>query len=238
MKISIIHATMGRPEKAVAARDMWFKQATKPCHIEYIFGTHLDDLTAPALRRISGMEQKQHYGTLFTDTNKRGSAANYAKAATLASGELLIQGQDDLEPPAFWDMELISRLEKECGAEWMHKRVFIAVSDGYRPDRLCITSIMTRPYFLFKREFICGDYPGLYADDENTYRAYRDQRDGNCQVIEARDLVFRHRHHYHDLSVPWDDTYCAENADESYQSGAKLFNERNPEAQKDGIKTW
>lgn len=237
-KISIIHATLGRPQKAIDCRDMWFKRAVHPENIEYVFGTHAHDDKAAALRRISGMEQKQHYQTIFTETARKGSAANYYKAGAWATGALLIQSQDDLEPPERWDELLLERLQKTFGGEWENRSAFIAVSDGYRKDGLCITTIMTRPYLVYKGEFGSAEYPGLYFDDENTYRAYRDQRDGKCTVIEARDLIFRHRHHSNDTAVPFDETYALENCSNAYHEGQRVFVERNPEAGRDGLKKW
>jgi hypothetical protein len=133
---------------------------------------------------------------------------------------------------------LLDRLEREAGADWYAKRVFVAVSDGYRKDRLCTISVETRKYTEFKGHFLCPEYPGIFSDDEATYRAYRDARDGNCQLIEAKDIVFTHRHHSNDPSVPLDDTYRHQSRPEAYTSGLRLFFERNPRAATDGIRTW
>ncbi len=232
MKFSIIHATMGRPEKAVAARQMWFDRASHPESIEYIFGVHADDPTSIQLEALESLDGALSARTIWSETPRSGSAGNYHDAAMLATGDVLIQAQDDLEPPQDWDWHLGHLLA--CAAP-----AFVAVSDGHRGDRLCITSIMNRAYFELKGEFMSPEYVGVYGDDENTYRAYRDARDGKCAVIEARHLVFLHRHPgFYPDQVKEDDTYRKENASEAYNHGHRVFYERNPEARKDGIKTW
>ena len=62
----------------------------------------------------------------------------------------------------------------------------------------------------------------MYSDNEFTHRAYRDG-----VVIEARDLVFEHRHPYAGKGA-WDATYERQNRSVNYDIGFRLFCERNP----------
>jgi hypothetical protein len=213
-RFSIMHATYKRPSEALAIRDMWFSRADNPDSVEYIFGLHSFDEKSVPLKTYK-----------HSITEHEGAAKNYAAAAGISSGKVLIQAQDDIYPPQGWDTALWNKLDGRHDQPW-----FVAVSDGFRKDKLLVTSIMTRPYMEQMGYFICPEYKSLYVDTENTYRAYK-----NAQVIEARDLVFYHDHPFFNPKKPWDETYETENSKENYENDAAIFARRNPEAVKDGI---
>lgn len=218
-KISVIHATLGRPQQALAIRELWLSRAKNPNGIQYIFGLHSFDEKSGALK-----------GFPHAITDRPGAGPNLASAASIATGEVFVQAQDDIFPPEGWDEIILNRL----GDLTVPK--FLAVSDGHRNDRLCVTSIMTRPYVEQKAISCDGGgfghdgYHSMYWDTENTYRAYKDG-----VVTEAKDVVFFHNHPAFVPGLPWDQTYQIENAPEHYKTGAELFNQRNPEAATDGI---
>lgn len=245
---SILHATRGRPKKAGVAMRMWQDRATNPGDVQYILCCDEDDETRfDAIRETRGMDRFAH--NCYVDHPSTGSAAAWDFAAKFSIGEILIQAQDDIEPPQNWDNLILNKFEQVSALAVIQfsdgskkayslKPAFLAISDGYRKDRLCCTAIMNRARFEQQSEFLHAGYLSVFSDDEVTYRAYRDQRDEKCIVIEARDLVFLHRHHYHDKSVPMDATYERENSHEAYRIGGALFAKRNPEAFKDGLKNW
>jgi hypothetical protein len=164
----------------------------------------------------------------------RGSAAAWDAAAKESTGDILIQGQDDIEPPKRWDESLCALLANED----YNAPTFIAVSDGYRKVELCCTAIMNRARYLQAGEFLHAGYLSVFSDDEVTIRAMADGQDGKCIFIKARDLVFRHEHAYHNMSVPIDDTYKKENSAEAYAKGAALFMKRNQSLVDRGLRTW
>jgi hypothetical protein len=235
---SILHASLGRPEKAFAAMIDWIAKSNYPDLVEYIFALNADDPTAHELinKLVPGrlLGERVH----VVQDQFSGSAAAWDAAAKIAKGDLLIQAQDDVEPPGLWASGLMDVLLKEVGGNWRNEPVVIRVSDGYRQDGLMCTAIMTMARVRQEGHFIFPGYLSVFSDDEVTFRAMRDSRMGICKLIDARDLVFRHRHHYHDKSVPFDATYSKENSAEAYIHGEKLFFARNPEARTDGIITW
>ena len=239
--VSVLHPTLGRPEKAFERMRQWMERAWDQSRIEYIVSTHTNDMTAPLTRKLI-MDREPGYwlfgNVVYTTTPKLGSAANCQNAAERAMGLLLLNAADDCEPPHEWDRLLINRLVKDAGPDWYAKPIFMAVSDGYRKDRLCTMSVETRKYTEYKGHFLYPEYPGIFSDDEATYVAYRDAKDGKIQLIEAKDIVFRHAHPSNDPSVPMDDTYRHQNRPEAYTAGLRLFFERNPRAATDGIRTW
>jgi len=237
---SVLHATLGRPEKAIAAMLLFHDRAQHPEKVEYILSVNSDDDTrfpldmhllahAPRLKFA-------RYHTVASDA--LGSAAAWNAAAQVCSGKLLVQASDDIEPADKWDamlMDVISgneRLQKEG------KPFCIAVSDGYRKDALCVTAICSRDYMAMEGYFLNPQFLSVWSDDHWTYRALRNERDGKSYFIQARQIVFLHQHHYHTKTVPWDNTYAKQNSAVAYRVGEKLFRELNPRAATDGLKTW
>ena len=238
--ISVLHPTLGRPKKAVDTMLSWYRKACWPTLIEYVFSTHKFDATVNDFRSelIERCPPGDKMLVRHCTTSMHGSAANCQNAAAHSEGALLINAADDFEAPEDWDALIVGRLIKEAGRDWPQKPIFMAVSDGQRRDKLCTISIETRKYTEMKGEFLHAGYPGVYSDSEATYRAYRDMRDGKIQLIEAKDIVFLHRHAYFDKSVPLDETYKIQNDPHNYTLGLRLFKERNPRAATDGIMDW
>lgn len=240
---TLLHATYGRPEKAIAAMRMALERAVFPKYLEYIFAINEDDETR---WKFSELIMASNMETGFTSRavidNFAGSAPAWDAAANESTGEILIQMQDDLELPENWDIKLGGILYRNFGdiPIWENPppSAFIATSNGFRKDALCCTALMTRARYKQCGEFLHAGYQSVFSDDDVTYRAMKDARDGKCKFIDARELVFLHRHHYHDKTVPMDATYERENSAEAYRLGAELFAKRNPEAAIDGLVTW
>jgi hypothetical protein len=223
--------------KAIAAMRMWFSRANRPGDVEYIFACNRDD---PERGAIEDMVHAMGAGEMkIVVGDFHGSAAAWDAAAHASRGSMLIQAQDDVEPPEKWDTGLMYAINVSGHLfDWLKLPIFIAVSDGFRKDKLCCTAIMNRARYEQQGEFLHAGYLSVYSDDEVTLRAYADAAAGLCQLIEARDLVFLHRHHYHDKSVPLDDTYKKENSADAYAVGAALFTKRNEKAIAAGFRTW
>lgn len=226
---------MGRPKKALETMKLWQARAADPEMVEYLFVFNDNDGSRYEL-------EPDPATTLFevvkVDAVVRYSAPAWNCGALAARGNLLIQGQDDVEPPQNWDHELLKLIHEHGG---MNEPIFIGVGDGYRKDvaaQLRCTAIMTRAYRDQEGFFLFHGYRSVFSDDEVTYRALRNEADGLAKYVRADNLVFVHRHHYHDKTVPWDDTYAHENAPEAYAQGKRLFESRNPRALTDGLKKW
>jgi hypothetical protein len=90
---SLIHATQGDPTQALQIREMWLSSARYPENVEYIFGLHsFDDKSTRYLK-----------GFKHTVTDQECAAINYNTAAGAATGQIIIQAQDDCYPPDGWD---------------------------------------------------------------------------------------------------------------------------------------
>lgn len=230
---SLLHATYKRPAKAIEAMKSWFEKSSGTHAIEYIFAANSDDSTLPELRQgllasdirtLDGVSP----GHLIVDAFK-GSAAAWDRAAACSRGSIIIQAQDDVEPPSNWDERLLDRVAQRVSGDGdcMAQPFFIQVSDGYRTDNLMCTAIMSRAYYQMKGEFLHAGYISVYSDDDFTIRASSDLAAGRVQRVDATDIIFRHRHHYHDKTVPMDETYARENSIEAYSKGRELYLYRN-----------
>jgi len=232
---SVLHASYGRPAKAVIAIWSWFKNAANHDQIEYVIALNDDDPSLPQYMALLKCARPFGLPIRIITGPFAGSAPAWDAAAKASSGLVLIQAQDDVEPPDGWDREIYARIW--AGLPFSGQPIaFLAVSDGYRKDNICCTAIMTRARYEQCGEFLHAGYRSVFSDDDVTLRAYADAAAGKCSLIEARDLVFTHRHHYHDKAVPYDETYARENSAEAYAQGQALFMRRNAEILK--FKTW
>ena len=215
----------------------WFERAEKPDTIEYVFACNNDDPTAHELVADVANDRKHGRRVEVVIGDYAGSAAAWDDAAKRSEGDVLVQGQDDIEPPVNWSGLLWFTFWNR-NLDPTKDPFFVAVSDGYRKDALCCTAVMSRARYMQEGFFICPEYLSVWSDDEVTYRAMRDARDSKCTMIDARNLVFLHRHPYHDKVTPWDSTYAKENSSPAYLRGEQLFYRRNPFARTDRIVTW
>jgi hypothetical protein len=219
---------------------LFHDRAVNPSAIEYVMSVDLGDETSPDLMHAMGNQcTLLHYGKIhIIETPGHSSAAAWDAAAKKSTGHLLVQGQDDVEPPDRWDESLIRRLNIECGADWDEQSIVVAVSDGYRKDRLLCTAICSRRRYEQEGHFLFPGYKSVFSDGEFTLRAYQDSKFDQCTLVEARDLVFRHEHPYHNSAVPMDETYKHENSNLAYSSGATVFIGRNPLWKESGFVDW
>ena len=210
-KISLLHATRGRPQQALEAREKWLAAATHRKRVEHIFAMDCDDEDSlKALAKLNHRVVAQKGG---------GCVAAWNLAAQASTGEVLVQLSDDWTPVAGWDEEFVRRLRdvRQAGV--------LRPSDGHRRDDLLCMAILTRARLRQQGEFLHSGYFGIYSDDEFSFRAYQDG-----VVIDARDLVLTHDHPNYNPNVEMDETYLNQNSTERDKAGRKIFLARNPRA--------
>jgi hypothetical protein len=209
--LSLIHATRGRPAQALAARAVWLERAEEPERIEHLFVFDEED-------EIS----RQTFSTFpHVMVSPGGSSVRAWNAgAEVSTGQVLVQLSDDWVPPSGWDRKILEALGP------LSEPKVLAVSDGHRRDRLLCLAILTRARYGQQGWMFYPGYQSVWSDNEFTHRAYADQ-----VVVEARDLIFEHRHPLFDAAVPMDPTYRHQNRKDFYEEGRRIFLERNPEAE-------
>lgn len=199
-KISLLHATRGRPAMAYKARATWLDRAADPDAIEHIFALDPDDET------IGPFITCRH-----VINPGRGPVAAWNEAAKFSKGEILIQLSDDWEPPMHWDKLILAKFAD------ITTPAVLAISDGTREDNLlCMATINRARYeqqgYLFHPEFF-----SMFSDNHFTDRAYADG-----VVIDAKDIVIEHLHPAFG-KAEMDETYARSNAPENYEAGLATY---------------
>ena len=216
-RISLLHATRGRPAKALEARANWIKSAIDPLGVEHIFAVDSDDVESMAAL-------KDYRRVVVTEPN--GCVKAWNAAAAECEGKILVQLSDDWLPCIHWD-ELIWLALKEA-AEKRGVPLVLAVNDGHRTDALLCMAILTRArYEQQGKELFSPEYFGVFSDTEFTFRAYRDG-----VVVQAQHINFLHEHPLWQGKpiAEWDRTHQRQNAPERYAEGEAIYRRRNPDA--------
>ena len=210
-RLSLLHATRGRPSQARECRQEWLSAAANPERVEHIFAVDADD--AVSIRELADLKPR------VVERAGGGCVAAWNLAASLSTGDVLIQLSDDWSPVKDWDAEFVRRLRD------IRQPGVLRVSDGQRTDDLLCMAICTRPWMMQQGELLHGGYISLYSDDEFSFRAYQ-----HGVVIDARDIVLMHHHPNYDESVALDETYTNQNSADRKKRGHETFVQRNPGA--------
>lgn len=200
-RITLLHATRGRPALASKCRKTWLDLAEKPELVEHIFAIDKDDTESQPLKRFHHVEVLAGGGCVRA----------WNAAAGSANSQVLVQLSDDWTPPPEWDKLILERIGD------VSKPSVLAVSDGTRTDKLLCMAICTRNYYALDWFLFHPDFTGVYSDNWFTAQAY-----ARNAVIEARDLVFTHKHPAFG-TAPVDHTYAMQNAPERYTQGEKVL---------------
>jgi glycosyltransferase involved in cell wall biosynthesis len=203
-KISIIHATKGRPQVAWQRRWQWLCLAQKPLEIEWFFMVDHDE----------AIDYTPHQAIRC---NPGGIVNAWNAGAKLAKGEIIIQMSDDWTPPRHWDALISTAMGDTAGEK------VLAVSDGLRQDKLLCMAIMTQSRLKKQGDMFCPEYQvsdGIYSDNEVTDRAYEDG-----VIVEARHIQFKHENPMFTGGNP-DDLLKNHNKPEHYQKGKAIYEKR------------
>ncbi len=173
-RISLLHATRGRPKKAIETRNLFFASAFIPLGVEHIFAIDADD--AESLAALKGYKH-------VIVNEPRGCVKAWNAAAAASTGHVLVQLSDDWLPCHDWDILIWEALEKavnerlgsipehlkERGEKWPKATpeeiqslvggtpLVLAISDNHRTDSLLCMAILTRARYEQQRY---GFWPG------------------------------------------------------------------------------
>ncbi|OAI56280.1 hypothetical protein AYO49_04610 [Verrucomicrobiaceae bacterium SCGC AG-212-N21] len=210
-KVSLLHATRGRPEQALEARQKWLDLAAHSGRVEHIFAMDFDD--EASLKSLTSLPHR------VVQEKGGGCVAAWNLAAEASTGSVLVQLSDDWTPIKGWDDVFVERLRD------VDQPGVLRPNDGHRRDDLLCMAILTRARLKQQGEFLHSGYFGIYSDDEYSFRAYQDG-----VVIDARDIVLLHDHPNYNPDVEMDETYINQNSSERDKHGRKVFLSRNPRA--------
>jgi len=208
-KISLLHATRGRPAMAWKTRMEWMRAADNPDSVEHIFAIDSDDHGSFPL-----------FNTRSVVTSGSGGPVDaWNLAAEQAQGSVLVQLSDDFRCFQGWDTAILTAIGDTS------KPTVLAVSDGFRTDGLLCMAILTRARYRDQGHLFHPEFFSMYSDNWFSECSYRDKA-----VIDARHLVFEHVHPAAGKAQT-DETYERSNSAENYHAGQATY-----ERLKKGIK--
>jgi predicted O-methyltransferase YrrM len=201
-KISLLHATRGRPMQAVRTRMEWLRMADHPERVEHIFAVDMDDEAAGVFRRFM---------TTFC-TGSGGPVEAWNAAAKACHGDVLLQLSDDWKPFRGWDTAIIEAIGDTS------KPAVLAVHDGHRTDDLLCMAILTRARYIQQGNLFHPEFFSMHSDGHFSECAFSDG-----VVIDAREsITFEHMHPAFGKSE-MDETYARSNDRFHYQSGKGIW---------------
>lgn len=219
-RFSLLHATRGRPEKALQARSIFMQAALNPLCVEHIFAIDEDDKES-----LDALKWYRH--VLVKEPN--GCVKAWNAAAADSTGQVLVQLSDDWMPCQHWDEFFWVALDEAARARDSKVEstpLVLQISDGHRKDDLLCMAICTRArYEQQGKEMFSSEYFGVFSDNEFSLRAFSDG-----VVVDARHITLEHQHPLF-AGKPveeWHETTKRQNEDRRYIEGKEIFNRRNP----------
>ena len=197
-KISLCHATRGRPAQAFKTRADWFDAADNPDAIEHIFAIDPDDETVEPLLVCKCVAN-----------TGMGSVPAWNEAARASQGKVLVQLSDDWLPFKGWDTAILNAIGD------LDEEKVLAVSDGGRRDDLLCMAILTRHRWERQgKNMFHPDFFSVFSDNWFTDCAIRDG-----VLVGARDKIqFEHMHPAFG-KAQMDSTYMRGNSEAAYRTG-------------------
>lgn len=219
-RFSLLHATRGRPEMALKAREYFMLSAACPLGVEHIFAIDEDDTASlEALKNYRHIIVKEPHGCV--------KAWNAAAAAS--AGHVLIQLSDDWFPCLEWDdrcWEMLTQGAKAKDGTIETTPLVLAISDNRRNDMLLCCAILNRARYLAQGgEMFSPEYFGVFSDNEFSLRAWHDG-----VVVDARKIIkFQHNHPFFENKPfeEWDEIHRRQNDAARYVEGDAIFKRRN-----------
>lgn len=212
-KISLLHATRGRPGKAWRTRMDWLRLAENPDSIEHIFGIDADDVSSAMLT----------VARCCVSHANTGPVGAWNECAKHAKGQVLVQLSDDFEAFQGWDTAILNAFESAHDPliykpNDLSMPAVLAVSDGNRSDDLLCMAIITRARYEQQGYLFHPEFFSMFSDNWFSYCAFRDG-----VVIDARDrITFEHMHPAFGKGEN-DATYERSNAGLNYVWGKGIF---------------
>jgi hypothetical protein len=214
MKFSILH-TSARPDKWEAVYHAWRDAAADPSNVQYILVCD---------RRWGFTELPEFFhdqDKAVWNTGRRCYVDGVNIAAAYATGDVVIVNADDQFPCEHWDTELASAM---AGSDPSTDSFVVEVATNTPAEHergILVMPILSRARYEKLGYVVYPAYESMYADNDFCEMAKRDQ----C-IIDARRLVFPHKHPIFDPSQPWDAAYAAQNRQEAYDRGLTILTKR------------
>ncbi len=203
MKISLVHASYGRPVLAVMTAWNWAEKTSGKHEIEYLLSIDQDDKSDYP----DSVNWKQDYIKSKVIKNLTStSVAAINNAASVSTGDIIVVMSDDFDCPNNWD-DLIVHATKGK-SDWILK-----TQDGTQPWIITLP-IMDRTYYNRFGYVYRPAFEHMFCDCELTHEA---------DILKRKlttDLIFKHNH-YSVGGINKDTTSVK--ADKTWDQGKKLY---------------
>ena len=243
-RFSILH-TSARPEKWREIYDAWLSNCDQPEDVEYVLvvderwgfaGARDQPAQVTSRIRDGRLGSKPWWGAsgrsqdkLVWNEGRRCYVEGVNIAAYHATGDILIVVADDQFPCEHWDRQIFNIMAGRVDDEpWL-----FSVSTGTPGEferGIVVMPIMSRALYEKWGYVFYPEYESMYADNDLCEHA---KQDG--VLIEARHLMFPHKHTFAKEPQPpisfadlqkWDEAYQAQNRPEAYVLGERLLKAR------------
>ena len=202
MKISLLHPSRGRAEKAKRTYDNWINKSSGKLDIEYILSTDMSDFAEPYMRSfgVTFKTETTNYNNNLVDATNNG-----AKKTT---GDLIVLISDDFDCPENWDLLLLDAVKDK--KDFVLKTLMDSKMDS---DLLIMDKFTMKTGYIYYPE-----YQHMFCDTDMTHKASLEG-----QLIVRNDLVFTHNHY----SIGKSEKDCVNTkADLTWNQGEKVYLER------------
>jgi glycosyltransferase involved in cell wall biosynthesis len=226
---SILH-TSARPDKWRAVYDDWMSKAVHPEDMEYVLC--IDPRWGFDVKDLSKYDTPLDNVRVVLNNRRRCYVDGVNIAAEGSMGSILIVNADDQFACENWD-ELLS-IKAEFTAQGANGSFVIEVSTGtpHEHERgVMVMPILSRARYQAQGYVFYPEYESMFADNDFCETA---RQDG--VVIDARHLMFPHRHPMFDEKGPggWSEDWQgradvalrAQNRPEAYKIGKEIYARR------------
>ena len=212
-KISLLHATRGRPEQAQETCLLWLLKADAPNSIEHIYAYQDDDGESAQLADPKNIRNSKIVTTPPPPEGFSSSVSNWNAAAKVATGDILVVIADDLSPCDGWDTFLRQHFEGTTLPK------ILKVSDCENDNGLLRHPVFNRAAYQQLGYIFHPEFYGVYCDNHLTQVAL-DQK----YYAQAEDyLTFCHRHKIHNKNEFDDAVTALQNSKKAYGYGRTVF---------------
>lgn len=214
MKISLLHPSRGRPEKAFRNYMVWKDRQSGNHEVEHIMSIDSSDQS-----KHKYAEYFRYSRVIVNDNDCVVKATNHA--AIESTGDVLIYLSDDFMCPVDWDELVVKEFENE------NRPLVLRVNDTLqRFDTPIITiPIMNRQLYARLGYFWHPSYKSMFVDEDLYWTSTSIGAVKNCP-----HLIFPHHHHSNpdvNKKAEWDETYRLSEA--NWDQGKETFRRRKEE---------
>lgn len=218
---SILH-TSARPGKWHEIYRKWLLMADKPQDVEYVLVTDPRWGFDPPHVIIADNLDLRQQDIVTRATGRMCYVDGVNRAASLATGRILIVIADDQYPTPAWDSQLLRYLDAnniDITGDFV-----IRVNTGTPKEierNIVVAPVMSRKRYDTLGYVFYPGYESMYADNDLAEHA---QHDG--ALFDAPQIYWPHRHPFFTDDAMMDDQYRVQNRKQAYDLGAALLQVR------------